>query len=238
MEGHGESSGSGAKWSSEARETIRRAVTQGDKAAVAHGAGFNLKKVDNYYSSTSGAGSGNFHVYRHLRRSEEERLAALDAKAARDAVTADLERRRQVEDAAMKAKSGRRAARRQRIKKQKREAREASKQVSGTEKSGTNSPVNCSRTEVQEEQVVNNNIENAAEKDEANKGQPNSAVSNDQALPDVKNGAGEGQNEVEDADKVTQEELRKAQARAINKFNNDGSFLDGIKALKAFAGKN
>lgn len=36
-------------------------------------------KVHNTYGSSAGAGSGEFHVYRHLKRREQERLAAMEA---------------------------------------------------------------------------------------------------------------------------------------------------------------
>jgi hypothetical protein len=38
------------------------------------------EKVVNPYSSVAGAGSGEFHVYRHARAREQERLKRLDEK--------------------------------------------------------------------------------------------------------------------------------------------------------------
>lgn len=44
------------------------------------GAGVKTEKVHNPYGSTAGAGSGEFHVYRHARNREQERLKVLDEK--------------------------------------------------------------------------------------------------------------------------------------------------------------
>ncbi len=42
----------------------------------------SVQRVNNVTGSTAGAGSSTFHIYRHLRREEEERLAKMDASAA------------------------------------------------------------------------------------------------------------------------------------------------------------
>jgi hypothetical protein len=48
----------------------------------AAGGSFRLSEVENKYGSVAGASSGDFHTYRHHRRTEMDRLAAMDSEAA------------------------------------------------------------------------------------------------------------------------------------------------------------
>jgi hypothetical protein len=55
------------------------------------GGTFRLAEVENKYGSVAGASSGDFHTYRHHRRTEMDRLAAMDADAAEAEARADME---------------------------------------------------------------------------------------------------------------------------------------------------
>ena len=57
-----------------------RAISHSDTAAKSANASLKTEKVHNPYGSTAGAGSGEFHIYRHARAREMERLKAIDEK--------------------------------------------------------------------------------------------------------------------------------------------------------------
>jgi len=51
------------------------------------------EKVENPYGSTAGAGSGNFHVYRHARAREKERLKQMDDNEYEQKIEADFQQK-------------------------------------------------------------------------------------------------------------------------------------------------
>lgn len=53
-----------------------------------------VEKVDNVHGSTAGAGSGDFHQYRQLRRKERQRMAIMESKARRELEEQDHANRR------------------------------------------------------------------------------------------------------------------------------------------------
>jgi hypothetical protein len=55
------------------------------------GGNFRLTEVQNKYGSVAGASSGDFHTYRHHRRTEMDRLAAMDSEAAEAEARAEME---------------------------------------------------------------------------------------------------------------------------------------------------
>ena len=73
-----------------------------------------VEKVQNVHGSTAGAGSGDFHQYRQLRRKERYRLVRLEAEARRTAQAEELDERRkdrvrETENTTLKKSNKRRA---------------------------------------------------------------------------------------------------------------------------------
>ena len=52
-----------------------------DEKTGSFGAGVTVEKVNNVMGSTAGAGSGEYHMYRHGRRREMERIADMEKSA-------------------------------------------------------------------------------------------------------------------------------------------------------------
>ena len=98
----------------------------GDAAGGGGGAGtVRADKVYNPYGSTAGAGSGEFHIYRHARSREMARMKALDE--AEETAKADQDFVQKVEG--WKDEEERKTAKRRKKRKREKEARERKKNL-------------------------------------------------------------------------------------------------------------
>lgn len=85
-----------------------------------HGAGYTVEKVNNVMGSTAGAGSGDFHHYRHTRRREILRVEAMEKDAVRTEQEAEFDAQREAGRRECEERTRRNAEKRRR-KKQKRQ---------------------------------------------------------------------------------------------------------------------
>ncbi|CAG2111286.1 unnamed protein product [Medioppia subpectinata] len=108
--------------------------------------------VRNIMGSSAGAGSGEFHVYRHLRRKEYARLRHIDTQAKQEKLDEDFKQR--IDDNKRLAEE---KTAKKRAKRQKRKQKLRSKK-SKTEKSeeSKNSDIDESDEQEEEEAVVGN----------------------------------------------------------------------------------
>ena len=101
------------------------AASSGDVGGGAGGSAVRADKVYNPYGSTAGAGSGEFHIYRHARSREMARMKALDE--AEETARADHEFEQTVET--WKDEEERKTAKRRKKRKREKEARERKKNL-------------------------------------------------------------------------------------------------------------
>mmetsp|Transcript_32612 Transcript_32612/g.51963 ORF Transcript_32612/g.51963 Transcript_32612/m.51963 type:complete len:180 (-) Transcript_32612:4461-5000(-) len=152
-------------------------------------------KLMKIYGSTAGAGAGEFHVYRHERRREMERLQKLDDDEQAEKSKSEFEAKRLANEKEACDKTNKRAAKRKKRKLQQKEKRQRKKtQVS--ESTSAEAP----------------------------------ALGNEEQFPEPQGG--------NSSDKVVEEIMLQEKARSQNKFANNGSFLEGVKALKEFVNQS
>lgn len=78
------------------------------------------EKVENPYGSTAGAGSGNFHVYRHARAREKDRLKKMDDTEYEQKAEADFQEHLDQKERIDESKTEKNRKKRQRAKEAKR----------------------------------------------------------------------------------------------------------------------
>lgn len=100
-------------------------ASSGDAGSGGAGGAVRADKVYNPYGSTAGAGSGEFHIYRHARSREMARMKALDE--AEETAKADHEFEQTVET--WKDEEERKTAKRRKKRKREKEARERKKNL-------------------------------------------------------------------------------------------------------------
>ena len=117
-----------------------------------------VEKVINPYGSTSGAGSGEFHVYRHARARETARWKAIDEKVRIEKEEADYKQALEEENRVLENKTSKNRKKRQREKEAKRRKKylKAAGIIAGSNedkgRSGTLKTVNKSPTAGDEEE--------------------------------------------------------------------------------------
>ena len=113
-------------------ERVGRAV---EKAQMKEGA-LQTDAVINVMSSTAGAGSGDFHMYRGFRAKEMTRQQDMEAERREEAANRAWEEERAEREAEVAAKTAKKSAKRERQKQKQREAREAAKRAKGNRRGG------------------------------------------------------------------------------------------------------
>ena len=120
----GASSGGGGGGGAASGAAAPAGASSGDAGSGAGGT-VRADKVYNPYGSTAGAGSGEFHIYRHARSREMARMKALDE--AEETAKADHEFEQTVEK--WKDEEERKTAKRRKKRKREKEARERKKNL-------------------------------------------------------------------------------------------------------------
>jgi hypothetical protein len=92
--------------------------------------------VTNVQGSSSGAGSGEFHVYKASRRREYERIRMMDEEDEKEKQEAEWEKKREQLGKKDEGKTNKNKAKREKAKMRKEKAKSGGKVVDGTEKKG------------------------------------------------------------------------------------------------------
>jgi len=103
--------------------SMRNVTYEQAAGSVAEGTkkgGVKAEKVDNPYGSTAGAGSGEFHVYRHARSREMSRLQQLDEMEIKNKADAEFYAKVKSDQTSEETKTAKRRKKRQREKEAKR----------------------------------------------------------------------------------------------------------------------
>lgn len=118
--------------------------------------GLKVERVNNVCSSSAGAGSSDFHIYRGFRRIEMARVKNMEEEGKRLELEREFQQKRLYNLLEDEQRTAKRAAKRQKRKERKKQAKLRTSDVSGEEKSG----------EEHEEHEEN------AENDQENEGNP------------------------------------------------------------------
>ena len=171
------------------------------------------EKVDNPYGSTAGAGSGEFHVYRHARAREMARWKEMHANEAEMKAEEDFQRKVAADVKAEAEKTEKRRRKREREKNAKRRKKNMKLGGVGLGEAGES----------------NNNQDQETEVDEFEYtpivGTESNAL---QGTTDTSNKNGDKNEECNESSKLTS-------ADELVTFANDGSFLEQSKQLLAKA---
>ena len=164
------------------------------------------EKVDNPYGSTAGAGSGEFHVYRHARAREMARWKEIHANEAEMKAEEDFQRKVAENERVEAEKTEKRRRKREREKNAKRRKKNMKLGGISLDNEGENEEVECDADEFEY-------IPIAAAASES-KSSPQTAKSNN-----------------DKTEEKTQAKGESVKDRVI--FANDGSFLEQSKKLLA-----
>ena len=88
-----------------------------------------VERVDNVQSSTAGAGSGDFHQYRQLRRKERYRLIRMEVEHRRQAEATEMSERRKDRERECSLRTQKKALKRKMKKEKKRVIKEGAKEA-------------------------------------------------------------------------------------------------------------
>ena len=187
-----------------------------DEAKGDFGTGVSVEKVNNVMGSTAGAGSGDFHHYRHCRRREMDRLEGMEKRAVVEAQMTEFEARVEAKRKDCEERTQKNAEKRRRKK--------AKKAGAGNEfaQAGAEALKKQAAAEGQAKRLVSDGSESPVDDSEFSYTPVTLAVGTSSA-PGA-GGAGEGGGDAKAAVEVV---------KAV--VANDGSFLEKIRALQGAA---
>mmetsp|Transcript_19432 Transcript_19432/g.34645 ORF Transcript_19432/g.34645 Transcript_19432/m.34645 type:complete len:213 (+) Transcript_19432:139-777(+) len=190
-------------------------LAAGPKAGKGSG-GFALNKVENKYGSSAGANSGDFHVFRKHRRTEIERQRSMeDAAVAVEKQEQFAKQLKENEDRA-KAKTSKNALKRKR-QKERQKAAKAAKVNTQNDDSLSLKAKQAEASTISTPTAPQATSDKEGSKSPSTDHASRSATLKPDVLPSVAPAAPEP-----------------SSASAVNQFANDGSFLDGFRALNEF----